>query len=99
MVRESTDSNPTRLPLLWFLVFGSWQGYWYGLSMADLSRAGAHWHTHATPEDPRACDWDVQTYEYWVGVLEREGRDEQLPKAGLKVKPPTPRLAMRVLVC
>ncbi|KAK0938792.1 hypothetical protein LTR29_009642 [Friedmanniomyces endolithicus] len=60
--------------------------------------AGAHWHTHATPEDPRACDWDVQTYEYWVGVLEREGRDEQLPKAGLKVKPPTPRLAMRVLM-
>ncbi|KAK0255163.1 hypothetical protein B0A54_16286 [Friedmanniomyces endolithicus] len=47
--------------------------------------AGAHWHTHATPEDPRACDWDVQTYEYWVGVLEREGRDEKLPRAGLKL--------------
>ncbi|KAK4898394.1 hypothetical protein LTR27_003990 [Elasticomyces elasticus] len=47
--------------------------------------AGAHWHTHATPDDPRACDWDVQTYEYWIDLLERERRDLNLPKAGLKV--------------
>ncbi|KAK1071405.1 hypothetical protein LTR74_003282 [Friedmanniomyces endolithicus] len=47
--------------------------------------AGAHWHTHATPEDPRACDWDVQTYEYWVELLERESRNGQLPRAGLKL--------------
>ncbi|TKA61325.1 hypothetical protein B0A55_11330 [Friedmanniomyces simplex] len=47
--------------------------------------AGAHWHTHATPDDPRACDWDVQTYEYWIDLLEREKRDAKLPKAGLKV--------------
>ncbi|KAK3109516.1 hypothetical protein LTR53_017151 [Teratosphaeriaceae sp. CCFEE 6253] len=47
--------------------------------------AGAHWHTHAAPDDPRACDWDVQTYEYWIDLLEREKKDASLPKAGLKV--------------
>ena len=49
------------------------------------NRAGAHWHTHATPADPRACDWDAQTYQYWTDLLEKESKDPKLPKAGLKV--------------
>ncbi|KAK3718148.1 hypothetical protein LTR37_005263 [Vermiconidia calcicola] len=32
------------------------------------------------------CDWDVQTFEYWVELLEREGRDAGLPKCGIKMQ-------------
>ena len=52
------------------------------------SRAGAHWRTSATPEQPMICDWDVQTFEYWMEVLDREGKEPHLPKSGLKVRTP-----------
>lgn len=48
--------------------------------------AGAHWRTSATPAEPMICDWDVQTFEYWVELLEREGRDAGLPKCGIKMQ-------------
>ena len=50
-----------------------------------IRRAGAHWRTSATPAEPMVCDWDIQTYEYWLDVLERETQDRRLPKSGLKV--------------
>lgn len=54
-------------------------------------RAGAHWLPHARAHEPEICDWDVQTYEYWLELMRREeeeleakGRLE-LPYSGLKV--------------
>ena len=32
--------------------------------------AGAHWMTHATPDEPREQDWDIATYEYMLKVIE-----------------------------
>jgi len=32
------------------------------------------------------CDWDVQTYDYWLEVMRREKKDSRLPKSGLKVR-------------
>lgn len=48
-------------------------------------RAGAHWRTHATPEEPTLCGWDVQTFDYWLDVMDREKQDPQLPRSGLKM--------------
>ena len=31
------------------------------------------------------CDWDVQTFDYWLDVLKGESRNPKLPKSGLKV--------------
>ena len=31
------------------------------------------------------CDWDIQTFDYWVEVLEHERKNPKLPKSGLKV--------------
>ncbi|KAI6829541.1 hypothetical protein KC340_g8577 [Hortaea werneckii] len=47
--------------------------------------AGAHWRTHADPRDTRMRDWDVQTYQYWQGIIERERLNPSLPQAGLKL--------------
>ncbi|KAI7240950.1 hypothetical protein KC330_g945 [Hortaea werneckii] len=47
--------------------------------------AGAHWRTHADPRDTRMRDWDVQTYQYWQGIIERERRNPSLSQAGLKL--------------
>jgi len=41
--------------------------------------------THAPKEDARQCDWDVQTYDYWLEMLEKEGNDPKLPKSGIAV--------------
>ncbi|CAK4032415.1 D-amino-acid oxidase [Lecanosticta acicola] len=48
--------------------------------------AGAHWRTHATVDEPEQCDWDVQTFKYWEELLEREARDDGLPRSGLKMQ-------------
>lgn len=50
-----------------------------------LHRAGAHWMTHATPTEPLQQDWDVQTYDYMLKVIEEERQDQSLPRSGLKV--------------
>nr|POE79710.1 d-amino-acid oxidase [Quercus suber] len=47
--------------------------------------AGAQWRTHATPAEPMLCDWDVQTYNYWVDVIAEENARPELPRAGLKM--------------
>ncbi|EME45255.1 hypothetical protein DOTSEDRAFT_52578 [Dothistroma septosporum NZE10] len=48
--------------------------------------AGAHWRTHATTDTPEQCDWDVQTFQYWLNILEGEDRNPNLPKSGLKLQ-------------
>lgn len=44
------------------------------------------------------CDWDVQTYEYWVETLERERLDAMLPKSGLRVRVFVLMLTMRCML-
>lgn len=44
--------------------------------------------THALAEDKRQCDWDVQTYDYWLELLEKEGNDPKMPKSGIAVSRP-----------
>lgn len=41
--------------------------------------------THAPKEDTRQCDWDVQTYDFWLDMLEKEGNDPRSPKSGIAV--------------
>ena len=31
------------------------------------------------------CDWDVQTFNFWMEMLEREKQELSLLKSGLKV--------------
>jgi len=54
------------------------------------ARAGAHWRTHASDTDHEQQEWDIETYEDWTRVLERENKDPSLPRSGLKVCPPNP---------
>ncbi|KAF2768128.1 DAO-domain-containing protein [Teratosphaeria nubilosa] len=33
------------------------------------------------------CDWDLQTYEYWVEMIEKEKKDPRRAKSGIKMYP------------
>ena len=48
-------------------------------------RAGAHWLPHSRAHEPVICDWDVQTYDYWLEMIQREDEDRKLLPSGLKV--------------
>lgn len=48
-------------------------------------RAGAHWLPHARANEPVICDWDVQTYDYWLEMIRQEDEDRKLPPSGIKV--------------
>ncbi|KAK4502585.1 hypothetical protein PRZ48_006011 [Zasmidium cellare] len=48
--------------------------------------AGAHWRTHATVDEPEQCDWDVQTFKYWLELMDKEDKDPKLPKSGLRLE-------------
>jgi D-amino-acid oxidase len=48
-------------------------------------RAGAHWLPHARAHEPVICDWDVQTYDYWLEMMRQEDEDRTLPPSGIKV--------------
>jgi D-amino-acid oxidase len=48
-------------------------------------RAGAHWLPHSRAHEPVICDWDVQTYDYWLEMIRQEDEDRKLPPSGLKV--------------
>lgn len=48
-------------------------------------RAGAHWLPHSRAHEPVICDWDVQTYDYWLDLIRKEEEDPKLPSSGLKV--------------
>jgi hypothetical protein len=53
---------------------------------ADINpRAGAHWLPHSRAHEPVICDWDVQTYDYWLEMIRQEGEDRNLPPSGIKV--------------
>ncbi|KAF2100780.1 nucleotide-binding domain-containing protein [Rhizodiscina lignyota] len=45
--------------------------------------AGAHWRTHAPLDDHEQQKWDVESYNYWLSVLENERRDKSAPVSGL----------------
>jgi len=32
------------------------------------------------------CDWDLQTYNEWHKLLEKESKDVKIPRSGLQVK-------------
>lgn len=59
-----------------------------GTCNSCTSRAGAHWLPHSRAHEPVICDWDVQTYDYWLDVLRREEEDRTLPRSGLAVSLP-----------
>lgn len=60
----------------------------FSSSALTEARAGAHWRTHASDTDHEQQEWDIETYEDWTRLLERENRDPSLPRSGLKVCPP-----------
>ncbi|KKY23325.1 putative d-amino-acid oxidase [Diplodia seriata] len=43
-----------------------------GESTADMSRAGAQWRTHATAEDKEIQEWDIESYNIWLDMVEKE---------------------------
>lgn len=60
-----------------------------GIFNSCTSRAGAHWLPHSRAHEPVICDWDVQTYDYWLDVLRREEEEDRtLPRSGLAVRLP-----------
>jgi len=51
-----------------------------------LSRAGAHWRSHAPASDPEQQQWDVETYKHWLEVIkEEEQNSSQTSRSGLAV--------------
>ena len=46
-----------------------------------MSRAGAHWRSHATYDDHDTIRWDRETFEHWKAIVaeeeagKREGRE------------------------
>ena len=45
-----------------------------------LIRAGGHWRSHAGDKEPEQQQWDMETYQHWLGTIENE-RDQ--PESGL----------------
>ncbi|KAL7272781.1 hypothetical protein RUND412_004393 [Rhizina undulata] len=41
-------------------------------------KAGAHWRTHAGPEDPSGQKWDAETYRHWNDLIQKEKDDAGL---------------------
>ena len=31
------------------------------------------------------CDWEVQTFDYWVKAMDQERSEPELPRSGVKV--------------
>lgn len=51
----------------------------------DGGRAGAHWRTSATSAEAEVCDWDIQTYHWWVDIMNEERMRPSIPRSSLKV--------------
>ncbi|KAI9713634.1 MAG: hypothetical protein M1812_006606 [Candelaria pacifica] len=51
--------------------------------------AGAQWRTHATTDQPTQCKWDLETYNYWKEMVEKEAADrakgKNVPQSGLGI--------------
>lgn len=65
-------------------------GKYYATACDDLMltwnhRAGAHWLPHSRAHEPVICDWDVQTYDYWLEMIRQEDEDRKLPPSGIEV--------------
>lgn len=51
----------------------------------NCERAGAHWRTSATSSEIELCDWDIQTYHWWVDIMNEERMRPSIPRSSLKV--------------
>jgi hypothetical protein len=47
---------------------------WKVISADLFYRAGAHWRSHAPNSDPEQQQWDTETYNHWLKVLEGESQ-------------------------
>lgn len=59
------------------------------MSTLLYSRGGAQWRTHATPDTPEQCQWDIESYRFWMGIIDKEEKDgsqASAPKSGLGVR-------------
>lgn len=58
---------------------------------ADVGRAGAQWRTHATAEDKEIQEWDIESYNIWLDMVEKEKSQASFAtKSGLEVNPRLP---------
>ncbi|KAL2028240.1 hypothetical protein VTO58DRAFT_110928 [Aureobasidium pullulans] len=48
--------------------------------------AGAHWRTFATAKDTQESDWDMQTYHWWMDIMNEERVRPSLCKSSLKMQ-------------
>ncbi|OJD36049.1 d-amino acid oxidase [Diplodia corticola] len=47
--------------------------------------AGAQWRTHATAEDKEIQEWDIESYNTWLDMVEKEkSQPSSAPKSGLE---------------
>lgn len=61
--------------------------FWLDTQIAKHLSAGGQWRTHALPGQEQ-CEWDVQTFESWKGILEDELKCPDMPfeeRSGLGV--------------
>jgi D-amino-acid oxidase len=66
---------------------------WKVISTDLFYRAGAHWRSHAPNSDPEQQQWDTETYNHWIKVLEDEretSEDGKLSGLGVSLKSHSP---------
>jgi hypothetical protein len=45
----------------------------YGTVVSDaFHRAGAHWRSHAAEADLEQQQWDMETYNHWLHLIEKD---------------------------
>lgn len=49
-----------------------------------IGRAGAIWRTHATRDDVDQCKWNIESYKYWMEVIEQRPKDAE--EMGMQVR-------------
>jgi hypothetical protein len=72
-----------------YMLFYSFRRTTQSANLVVLYRAGAHWLPHSRAHEPVICDWDVQTYDYWLDMIRQEEEDGKSPVSvsGIKVHP------------
>lgn len=70
----------------WYLPLSFWIRH---LNYTDIARAGAQWRTHATAEDKEIQQWDIESYNIWLDMVEKEKSQASFAtKSGLEVNFP-----------
>jgi len=54
--------------------------HWPNERSLTLIRAGGHWRSHAGDKEPEQQQWDMETYQHWLGAIENERNQ---PESGL----------------